>query len=142
AGARILFPSSSLARETLGDGLAALGAVLERVEAYRTLPARLDVGACYAQLDAGAVDAVTFTSPSAIDGLERAFGREELRALLDRVVVATLGPTTSAALAALGRAPDAEAAPSTLDALVAAVERALAHRSRSPRAASSVGATK
>ena len=128
AGARVLFPAGSLAREALAEGLAGLDVALDRVEAYRTLPVRLDAGACFAQLDAGAVDAVTFASPSAVDGLALAFGRETLPAVLERVAVASIGPTTSAALAALGRPADAEASPPGLDTLVDAVVQALADR--------------
>ena len=130
AGARVLFPASSLAREALGEALTGLDVQLDRVEAYRTVPVRLDVGACFAQLDAGAVDAVTFASPSAVDGLAQSFGRDELPAILGRVAVASIGPTTSAALAALGRPADAEAASPSLDGLVDAVVRALELRSR------------
>jgi uroporphyrinogen III methyltransferase/synthase len=134
AGARVLFPAGSLARETLVESLAGLDVRLDRVEAYRTLPARLDVGACFAQLDSGAVDAITFASPSAVDGLARALGRDELPAILDRIAVASIGPTTTAALVAAGRAPDAEAAQPSLDSLVDAVGRALAPAAQpSPR---------
>jgi uroporphyrinogen-III synthase len=130
-GARALFPASAIARDALADGLEELGVEVERVEAYRTLPASLDVGACFAQLDAGAVDAVTFASPSAVDGLARAFGRRAFAGVLERPAIAAIGPTTSAALAALGRLPDAEAAPATLEGLADAVVDALAARAAS-----------
>ena len=126
AGARILYPASARARETLEDGLAALGATVERVEAYRTLAVALDAATCRTEVESGAVEAVTFASPSALEGLAEALGRGELAQLLARVAVASIGPTTSAALAAFGRAPDAEAEPSTLDGLVEATRVALA----------------
>jgi uroporphyrinogen-III synthase len=134
-GARVLFPASSLARDTLVTGLVELGAEVARVEAYRTLPAALDAATCFAQLDGGAVDAITFASPSAVDGLANAFGRRRLLAVLDRLAVASIGPTTSEALAALGRTPDAEASPSTVDGLADAVVVALSTRSRMTTAA-------
>lgn len=126
AGARVLYPASARARTTLEHGLAALGATVERVEAYRTLPVALDAAACRAEIESGAVEAVTFASPSALEGLAEALGDAELSELLARVAVASIGPTTSAALAAFGRAPDAEAEPSTLDGLVEAARVALA----------------
>jgi uroporphyrinogen III methyltransferase/synthase len=53
AGIKVLFPASSIAREDLSRGLRQLGAAVERVTAYRTVPNEaLDGGACLATLDA------------------------------------------------------------------------------------------
>jgi uroporphyrinogen-III synthase len=121
-GARILLPQSNLARPELAEGLSRLGGSVEAIEAYRIAPANLDGAACLAQLSAGAVDIVTFTSPSAVDALAKALAPSGL-ASLDRCQVISIGPTTSARLLALGRPPDAQAAASTLDGLVATLAR-------------------
>jgi len=133
--ARVLFPAGDLARPALEQGLAALGARVERVEAYRTVAAPLDEAACRADVDAGRVAAVTFASPSALAAFAAALGREAAAELLGRIAVVSIGPTTSAALAAFGRRPDREAEPSTLDGLADAALAVLASPSQSNRAA-------
>jgi uroporphyrinogen-III synthase len=125
AGQRVLFPASALAPGTLERGLATLGARVERVEAYQMLPAPLELAQCRAEVASRRVEAVTFASPSALAGLVAACGHGALAALLARVAVAVIGPTTAHALAAFGRPADAQASPSTLDGLVAATARAL-----------------
>jgi uroporphyrinogen-III synthase len=128
AGSRVLFPAGDRARATLADGLLEAGAGVERVEAYRTLSLAVDAAACAAQVDRGEVEAVTFASPSAAEALARALGLNRFRHLLARLAVASIGPTTSAALAALGRPADAEASIATFDGLVAATGAALVSR--------------
>lgn len=127
-GSRVLFPAASDARPALEQGLARLGALVERVEAYRLRPAPVDPEDCRQAIAAGRVDAITFASPSAAAALAAAFGLHLFRALTARLAVISIGPTTSEELVRLGRAPDAEASPSTFDGLVDATERALAGR--------------
>ena len=134
AGARVLYPAGDLARAALADGLAALGARVERVEAYRTLPAPLDAAACLADVESGRVAAATFASPSALEGLVAALGARAAARLLERVAVVSIGPTTSAALVAFGRPPDREATPSTLDGLADAALAVLSSPSQTNRA--------
>lgn len=124
AGRRVLFPASDRAATALPDGLAALGAEVVRVEAYRTAPAPLDAGSCRDAAVRGEVDVVTFASPSAVDGLAAALGDAGLTQLLAEAAVAAIGPTTAGALVRRGRVPDAIASPATLDGLVVAARSA------------------
>lgn len=82
SGGRVLFPASSRALPTIADGLREAGAEVVQVEAYRNEAAPLDVSACRASVDAGEVGAVTFTSPSCVDELERALGSDHFERLL------------------------------------------------------------
>ena len=120
ARARILFPASDRAADTLIDGLVALGAEVVRVEAYRTVSAALDAAPCLAAASRGEIDVVTFASPSAVDGLAEALGEAQLAQLLAHTAVAAIGATTSGALAHRGRPADAIADRATLDGLVGA----------------------
>jgi len=132
-GARVLFPAADRALPTVPDGLAALGAEVVRVEAYRTAAAPLDAAAC-ARAAATAPLVLTFASPSAVDGLAGALGEAVFAALVDGAATAVIGPTTAEALRRHGRAPDATAEPHTLDGLVAAAASAalaLSRRSQS-----------
>ncbi len=126
AGRRILFPASNLAAETLQSGLAALGAEVVRVEAYRTAASGLTGAPCLEALARGEVDVVTFASPSAVDGLAEALGEPGLTHLLAHAATAVIGPTTARALARRGHAPDAVAVAGTLAGLVEAA--LFAHR--------------
>jgi uroporphyrinogen-III synthase len=128
---RVLFPAASDARPALEQGLARLGARVERVEAYRLRPAPVDPEDCRQAIAAGRVDAITFASPSAAAALAASFGLHLFRALTARLAVVSIGPTTTEELTRLGRKPDAEASPSTFDGLVDATERALGARGAS-----------
>ena len=113
AGARVLIPASSRARDELPLGLRNLGFEVEVVEAYRTVePPDLaaSVGRC---LDQG-FDVVTFASPSAVEGFAGAAGRRS-RGL----VAAVIGPVTEAAARDAGFDVRAVADPSTAEGLAA-----------------------
>ena len=133
AGTRVLLPGSQLARPELAEGLTRLGAIVDSVEAYRTVFQAVDSVVCRVQVAAGEVDAVTFASPSAVAGLEHAFGVAMFRFALRGPIVASIGPTTTASLVERGRPPDAEAALSTFDGLVAALAGAIGSRAMNPR---------
>ncbi len=128
AGARILLPGSPQGRPELAQGLRALGATVRRVEAYRAVPAELDGDRCRAELARGEVDAIAFTSPSAVTSLVRALALDRACGLLDGTLLVSIGPTTTQALRGAGLTPSAEAAPSTLDALVSALVAAVETR--------------
>lgn len=117
-GARVLVPSSALADDVLPEALRELGAEVDRVISYRTLPAARS-GAT------GGVRVVTFTSPSTVEGfLAVAKGDEALAAAIRRrFATAAIGPTTAGALAAAGW-PSVVAEEATLEALAEAAMRA------------------
>jgi uroporphyrinogen-III synthase len=109
AGRSVFWPRSDIARRELADGLAAAGATLVEAVAYRTVPASPgELESFRADLHRGGIDAVCFLSPSAA-------------ALRGRCLVASLGPTTSDALARLGAPPDVEAAQVSARSLAAAL---------------------
>ena len=109
AGRRVLWPRSDIARRELADGLAAAGATVLETVAYRTVPTPpADLESFRDALHEGRVDAVCFLSPSAAEGLAAALGSDDLAPLRGRCLVASLGPTTSEALARLGAPPDVE----------------------------------
>jgi len=135
AGKRILLPSADIARATLAVGLRALGATVDEIAAYRTVPgpgARVlaDV------LRAKTLDAITFTSSSTVrymlDGLEQAgIDRAAARALLNATVIVCIGPITAATASEYGLRVDAIAheytAEGVVDALVEWFAQPMAH---------------
>jgi uroporphyrinogen-III synthase len=100
-GRRVLLPRPAEGRPELLDGLAAAGAEVVAVEAYRTLPAPPERIAPLARwLAAGEVHAVAFASPSAVRAVVAGLGGDA--GLLGRVVVAAIGPTTAEAIREAG----------------------------------------
>ena len=93
-GRRFLHPAAAGASELLGAGLAALGADVETVIAYATVPDEAGAAALRRLLDHETVDLVTFLAPSAVSAFVAALGAE--RAV--GIPAASIGPVTTAAL--------------------------------------------
>jgi uroporphyrinogen-III synthase len=124
-GMRILFPASSRALPTISVGLKQLGAEVIQVEAYRTESAStLDVEDCRSWIARGGIGAVTFASPSAVDELEHALGKEDFKRLLSGAAAVAIGPTTAKALTERGHTP-ALAESATLQGLAHTTHRIL-----------------
>ncbi|HXY69906.1 MAG TPA: uroporphyrinogen-III synthase [Gemmatimonadales bacterium] len=112
-GLRVLLPRADLAREALAAGLAARGAAVTEVAAYRT------VGADGPIPDLAHADAVTFTSSSTVRhflGAGAAPGSAK---------VVCIGPVTAATARELGLVVAAVASEYTEDGLIQALEGAL-----------------
>jgi uroporphyrinogen-III synthase/uroporphyrinogen III methyltransferase/synthase len=100
-GRRVLLPRPSEGRAEILDGLASAAAELTAVEAYRTVPVPPERLAMLAPwIEQGEIDAVAFASPSAVRAVVAALG--SAATLLDRVLVAAIGPTTLRALQEVG----------------------------------------
>ncbi|MHB8762407.1 MAG: uroporphyrinogen-III synthase [Coriobacteriia bacterium] len=121
-GWRVLIPRAERAREILPESLRASGAHVDVVPVYRTVPA-VPAPDVVALLRAGAIDVITFTSPSTVRHflawLEAA-GLDP-SAVMARVAAASIGAVTSAALRARGYAAAVEAESSTAAGLVTAI---------------------
>lgn len=128
---KVLLPGSDRMRQTLPRGLAALGAEVEAVVAYRTVGRPLDRAECLAALDDGDPPIVTFASPSAVAGLRSTLGQRGFARLLARCPTVVIGETTGAALADTGFSPTHTASPGGLADLARAAER-VAQEVRTP----------
>ena len=121
-GLRVLWPRSDIARRELAEALQRAGAIVTEVVAYRTVPVEGSALADFLRLlEQGRIDAVTFLSPSSAENLARALGREDLRPLAGRTLVASIGPTTTSALRRLGAPPQLEAPARSAASLAEAV---------------------
>jgi uroporphyrinogen III methyltransferase/synthase len=101
-GARVLVPRADIGREIVADGLRANGAAVTEVIAYRTAaidPERDSDPDVYRMLLERRLDAVTFTSPSAVRSLVAVLGEDPAADLLRTTVVACIGPVTAEAAA-------------------------------------------
>jgi uroporphyrinogen III methyltransferase/synthase len=101
-GSRFLLPRPEVAGEALPGALADAGAEVVEVACYRTVPAsRLPPGARDA-LRPGAMDLVTFTSSSTVNGFVQLVARESLADVVDWLPAACIGPLTADAADAAG----------------------------------------
>jgi uroporphyrinogen III methyltransferase/synthase len=101
-GRRVLLPRAAGARAVLPDTLAARGATVDEVIAYRAIPPPdADVSGLRAALTAGSLDALTFTSSSTVRHFVELVGRDVVT-MLGRTVVACIGPVTAASARELG----------------------------------------
>jgi len=121
AGARVLYACAAGARDVLPKGLQELDATVDIVPVYQSVPDTADADRLRERVAAGDLDVVTFTSASAVSAFVAAVGPDAART----VKAVSIGPITSEAARGAGIAVIGEASPSTIDALVLAVERAL-----------------
>lgn len=121
AGKKIFLPRAERGREHLARGLSEAGAQVQDVVVYRTTATAFDAQALGAELSAGALDALTFASPSAVRNFAERLGPLEVDAAR-RAVVAAIGPVTAEACAQQGLGPDVTAAAPSAAELVRALE--------------------
>jgi uroporphyrinogen III methyltransferase/synthase len=117
SGSRALFVTAEGARDVLQDGLRELGASVDVIEAYRSIPDGEGAERLARAIESERVDVVTFTSGSAVRGYIDAVGEE----LAVKVPGASIGPQTSEAMREAGIEVRYEARESTIDGLVAAI---------------------
>jgi uroporphyrinogen III methyltransferase/synthase len=114
----VVIPASDIAREELAGTLAAAGWPVRQVQAYRTVTAAPPSDTLVRLPDA---QAVTFASPSAVQGFRAAAGDDFFRRH-PHIVAASIGPSTTRALAAAAPPRLVEASPHTVDGLIEALE--------------------
>lgn len=123
--AKILLPQAAEAREVLPLELRAAGAVVDVVEAYRNvLPAETPELLLAALAEK--MDAVTFASSSSAIHLAEAARLAGIAWPFAETPAISIGPVTSQTLRELGWPPAAQADPSDIPGLIAAVLRCLA----------------
>ena len=94
-GQRFLLARADIARQTLAEGLAAGGGLIEEIPAYRTIP----------KADGPpppAADIVTFTSPSTVQGYVNCLAGADPATVLQHSQVVCIGPITAQKAKALG----------------------------------------
>ncbi|MFQ5449697.1 MAG: uroporphyrinogen-III C-methyltransferase [Nitrospinaceae bacterium] len=93
-GKRFLIPRAAVAREILPEKLRSLGAEVDVVSAYRTLPPETKNEDLFNRLKARSIDMVTFTSSSTVTNFLQLIGSDR-RPLLEGVKIAAIGPITA-----------------------------------------------
>ena len=122
---KICLLRAEMANPELPAALEALGAIVDDVACYQTVPETEDATGAAASLLAQGADWVAFTSGSTVAQFHARFDLPALLQKFPQLKTITIGPETSKALAALGFKPTIEAKQHTMDGLVAALLAAL-----------------
>jgi uroporphyrinogen-III synthase len=117
---RFLLWRAKGAREVLAQKLRELGAFVEEVHAYRTVPNQLPAEQLN-DLLGQKIDIITFTSPSTVRAFFEVLGNERAKKILDSAVIATIGPVTEQACREFGIEPQIVASVHTVEGLVDAI---------------------
>ena len=123
----VLYPRAEGARDVIPRGLEKMGARVDAVDAYRTVPDGAGARTLADGVDRGEVDVITFAASSAARSFARAWkeggeGAEPTREWPGRVGVVAIGPVTARTLEEEGIPVHGIGEPHTLEGLVAAVE--------------------
>jgi uroporphyrinogen III methyltransferase/synthase len=118
---KICLLRAEVANRELPEALEALGAIVDDIACYKTVPETEDPSGAAARLSQEGADWLTFTSGSTVEQFHARFDLPALLGKFPRMKVATIGPETSKTLAALGLKPALEARQHTIDGLVEAL---------------------
>jgi len=116
-GKKILLPRAAEARDVIPAGLARMGARVDVITVYRTVPSGHRAEELLPLIAAGRVDVVTFTSPSTVTNFLAIMGPDFT--LPPAVKIAAIGPVTAAAVNKAGLAVDILQETYTIPGLVA-----------------------
>ena len=118
---KFLLPRADLADERLARGLEALGAIVDDLDAYQTVPETEDRNGHRARLLSEGADLVTFTSSSTVMNFFNLVDMPALRAQFPQMRFVSIGPQTSQAAREKGLEVAAEAKVHTIPGLVDAI---------------------
>jgi uroporphyrinogen III methyltransferase/synthase len=119
--AKILLARAEVANPDLPRELEKLGAIVDDVAFYRTVPETEDANGAAARLLESGADWITFTSSSTVENFHARFDLPKLLKQFPQTRLASIGPETSKALGALGLKPTVEADPHTIEGVVKAL---------------------
>lgn len=118
---KILLMRAEVANPELPKALEAMGAIVDDIACYKTVPETEDVNGAVAQLLEVGADWITFTSSSTVEYFHARFDLPALVKKFPQIKLASIGPETTKALAALKLEPALEGRPHTIDGLVKAL---------------------
>ncbi len=120
-GEKVLLPRADIARKILSEALQSMGAIVDDVEAYRTLRGGADALLLRSMLEEKQVQVVTFTSSSTVRNFVELLG-DGYGDLLQHVTLASIGPVTTETAGELGLKIDVQATDYTIDGLLEALQ--------------------
>ncbi|PWU16658.1 MAG: uroporphyrinogen-III C-methyltransferase [Verrucomicrobia bacterium] len=118
---RICLLRAEVANAELPAALEAMGAIVDDIACYKTVPETEDPDHSAAGLLESGADWILFTSASTVEHFHARFDLPALLKNFPQIKLATIGPETSKALQALGLKPSVEAKEHNLDGLIEAL---------------------
>jgi uroporphyrinogen III methyltransferase/synthase len=118
---KICLLRAEVANRDLPAALESLGAIVDDIAVYRTVSETEDLNGDGAKLRETGADWITFTSGSTVEHFHSRFDLPSLRRKFPQMKIASIGPETSKAIAALKLKPDVEARQHTTDGIVEAL---------------------
>jgi len=118
---KICLLRAEVANPELPAALEALGAIVDDIACYRTVPETADPSGAVSRLLESGADWITFTSASTVEHFHTRFDLPLLVKKFPNLKLASIGPETSKALAALNLTPSLEAKQHTTDGLLNAL---------------------
>ena len=119
---KICILRAEVANPELVKDLEDMGAIVDDIAIYKTVPETEDPTGVAAKFLADGADWLTFMSSSSVQHFHERFDLPKLAKQFPKMKIATIGPETTKSLAGLGLKPTKEADPHTLDGLVAALK--------------------
>lgn len=132
-GKRILLARAKKARDVLPEGLKAMGAQVDVVEAYRTVKPKGVSPRLRRLLKNNKVDAVAFTSSSTVEHFIDLLKGEDVKTLMKGVAIACIGPVTAQTVRKARLKVHIQPDEYTIPALARAIERHFHRRARVKR---------
>jgi uroporphyrinogen III methyltransferase / synthase len=121
---RVLILRAEVASSELPKQLEDLGAIVDDVACYRTVPETDDLNGAAAKFVEEGADWITFTSASTVENFHARFGLPAMLKKFPDLKLLSIGPETSKAIKALGLEATLEAKAHNIDGMVAALEKA------------------
>jgi len=115
---------AEVANRDLPDALQELGAIVDDIAIYKTVPETEDHGGACERLLTDGADWVTFTSSSTVEHFHARFDLPKLVKKFPKLKLASIGPETSKTILALGLKPAVEAKDHTTDGLITSLLKA------------------
>ena len=115
---RILLLRAQVANPELPEALEAMGAIVDDIACYKTVPETEDRSGAASTLVEHGADWITFSSTSTVEHFHSRFDLLSLIKKFPQLKLASIGPETSKALVKLGLQPALEAKQHTIDGLV------------------------
>ena len=120
-GKRFLLPRAAKAREILPEKIEEVGGQIDVVPTYETIRPRGKSDEVRSLLKKNLISCITFTSSSTVENFAAMFPGDDLPALVDKAVVACIGPITAQTAREQGLDVNIMPAEYTIDALTAEI---------------------
>jgi uroporphyrinogen III methyltransferase / synthase len=124
---KMLLLRAEVATPELPKKLEEMGAIVDDIAVYKTIPETEDANGAAAKLTEAGADWITFTSSSTVENFHARFNLPVLLKKFPEAKLASIGPETTKAISNLGLKPDVEAKPHTIEGLVKVLENS-AHK--------------